>query len=327
MVMNWNLQNLTNSLTWFSGTNKSQPVAYKQMIAGYYDNGAGYWSAQSELQAAEGIPGVQGLMYTTWSVDYSQLENFAAGAKATWPEYVASLSGNNGSFSIHFQDPSGNYVPGGAYLSGPNGQTRLGGNNGTYSLRTLPAGTYQLDFYASGYSHYTNPNIVISPRKATNLTATLTPLKTFSIRLNAGGGSVTDSQGNVWSRDSNYSWGAAYSTTSNIANTSTPALYQDLRWNDGYFDYDFMIPNGKYKVTLKFAEIYSNGPRQRMFDILLQNQTVAKDLDVFAAAGGKNRAYDVTYTVTVTNRLLDIKLAKGSSGWPMISALEIDTAN
>ena len=38
-VMNWNLSNLKNSLTWFSGLNSQQPTAYRQIIAGYYDSG------------------------------------------------------------------------------------------------------------------------------------------------------------------------------------------------------------------------------------------------------------------------------------------------
>jgi hypothetical protein len=89
--MNWNLDQLKPSLTWFSGLDPKQPVAHRQMIAGFYDKGNGTAEATKELKEAAGIPGVIGMMYTTYADDYSQLQNFAAGAKAGWPGYLASL--------------------------------------------------------------------------------------------------------------------------------------------------------------------------------------------------------------------------------------------
>lgn len=92
IILNWNRWNLTNSLNWFAGTNAQQPVAHKQIIAGYYDTGNGTAAAESELAAAAGIAGLLGLMYTTWEDDYSQLENFAAAVHALWPNYLASIA-------------------------------------------------------------------------------------------------------------------------------------------------------------------------------------------------------------------------------------------
>jgi hypothetical protein len=90
-IMNWNVDHLKPSLTWFSGLDPKQPVAHRQMIAGFYDKGNGTAEATKELKEAAGIPGVMGMMYTTYADDYSQLQNFAAGAKAGWPGYLASL--------------------------------------------------------------------------------------------------------------------------------------------------------------------------------------------------------------------------------------------
>jgi len=89
-IMNWNLDKLQKSLGWFAGLEHEQPVAYKQIIAGYYDTGDGAGAARQELQQAAGVPGVSGLMYTTWNDDYSQLENFAKAAKENWGSYAAS---------------------------------------------------------------------------------------------------------------------------------------------------------------------------------------------------------------------------------------------
>lgn len=92
-IMNWNLGNLTNSLKWFSGLNPRQPIHYRQIVAGFYDSGDGGAAAAKELQQSAGIPGITGLMYTTWANNYSQLQAFAAAAKSNWPSYLRSVTG------------------------------------------------------------------------------------------------------------------------------------------------------------------------------------------------------------------------------------------
>lgn len=90
VIMNWNLANLTTSLSWFAGENAGSTHSFQQIIAGYYDTGDGAGAATSELMSASGIPGVKGLMYTTWVPDYSQLAPFATAAQAGWAAYKAS---------------------------------------------------------------------------------------------------------------------------------------------------------------------------------------------------------------------------------------------
>jgi hypothetical protein len=90
-VLNWNLGQLHQSLLWFSGRLSKQPVTHGQIIAGYYDQGDGAAAAREELGAAAGVPGVRGLMYTTWNDDYSQLAPFAQTVRAGWSQYIASL--------------------------------------------------------------------------------------------------------------------------------------------------------------------------------------------------------------------------------------------
>ncbi len=85
-VMNWNGARRRASLAWFANRGN------RQVIAGYYDaaDKNGERAARKELFEANGIDGVQGLMYTTWGNDYSQLESYARGARAQWSEYVAA---------------------------------------------------------------------------------------------------------------------------------------------------------------------------------------------------------------------------------------------
>jgi hypothetical protein len=77
VVMNWHLGS-HDSLAFFAG------LQLPQIIAGYYDSGDGTSAAANELSARQGTPGVIGMMYTTWANDYSQLEAYAASARANW---------------------------------------------------------------------------------------------------------------------------------------------------------------------------------------------------------------------------------------------------
>jgi hypothetical protein len=127
------------------------------------------------------------------------------------------------------------------------------------------------------------------------------------IRISSGG-AYTDSLGQVWSADYGYLQGSTYSTSAAITGTSDQRLYQTERYNVPTLTYQFSVPNGNYTVTLKFAEIYDTAAGQRPMNITLNGTTVATNLDVWTAAGGPNRAYDLSYPVSVTGGQLTITL-------------------
>jgi hypothetical protein len=54
----------------------------------------------------------------------------------------------------------------------------------------------------------------------------------------------------------------------------------------GMSAYRFRVPNGSYKVTLKFCDWGAAKPGQRLFDIKIQGQMVESKLDVPGRAGG-----------------------------------------
>lgn len=90
-ILNWNLDKLKDSLRWFSGLNSEQPIAHQQIVAGFYGRADAAGEARRELAEAAGIPGIRGLMYTTWDNNYSKLQAFADAARAAWPDYVKSV--------------------------------------------------------------------------------------------------------------------------------------------------------------------------------------------------------------------------------------------
>lgn len=93
VMMNWNLGQLHKSLTWFAGKDPSgmQPHGFQQIIAGYYSNPDGGGEAATEMAAAMGVPGVIGVMYTTWDENYSQLQQYADGVRGAWGAYRVSV--------------------------------------------------------------------------------------------------------------------------------------------------------------------------------------------------------------------------------------------
>jgi len=147
-------------------------------------------------------------------------------------------------------------------------------------------------------------------------------------RVNAGGSRYTGSE--VWAADKSYtdgSWGYVggytYSTSAAIANTGDDTLYQSERWWSGNGSYKFDLPNGEYFVTLKFAEIYYSSAASRSFDVVIEGRTVLANFDIFQQAGGKNRAIDRTFPVTVNDGQLNIGFVP-RVGAPKVNAIAVE---
>jgi endoglucanase len=145
-----------------------------------------------------------------------------------------------------------------------------------------------------------------------------------TVRIKAGAtASYTDSNGNAWLSDQGFADGETIARAGElpIANTKDPALYRTERYSMTAFAYK--LPNGKYTVKLHFAETFEeiNGPGQRVFSFKVQGQEF-KDFDVFAKAGGVQRAYIETVNVEVTDGKLGITFTPNVQN-PEINGIEI----
>ena len=83
-----------------------------------------------------------------------------------------------------------------------------------------------------------------------------------------------------------------------------------------------MVDNGSYTVNLKFAELYFTSAGQRVFDIVINGQTVQSNFDIVARAGGANRAVESLHTWVINDGVIDIQLI-GVTENPKINAIEI----
>ena len=162
--------------------------------------------------------------------------------------------------------------------------------------------------------------------KSATATVNLLPPASFTpIFVNSGGAAYTDSLGNVWKTDTGFTGGSTASTTSNIANTPDPKLYQTERY--GNSSYVFTVPAGSYTVILKFAEIYWTATGKRLFNTTINGTQVLTNFDIVAAAGAAFTAIDRSFPVTVTGNSITIQFSTGSADLPKISAIEIKAAS
>jgi hypothetical protein len=150
------------------------------------------------------------------------------------------------------------------------------------------------------------------------------PSPEVSIRVTSATSSYTDSLGQVWAADSHFSGGQEFSASSPISNTSTPALYQSEHY--GNFSYSFDVPNGTYKVTLKFAEIYWSSAGSRVFNVSINGEQVLSNFDIFADAGAANTADDKSFVTEVDNGNITIQF-QSVVDQAKISSIEIVSAS
>lgn len=143
------------------------------------------------------------------------------------------------------------------------------------------------------------------------------------IRIKAGSSApFTDSSGNVWEAEQGFEGGETIERPGiTIANTKEAGLFQSEHYSMNSFS--TKVPNGKYEAKLYFAETFEGitGAGQRVFSFSVQGHEF-KDFDVFAKAGGANRAYIETVPVEVTDGTFKVTFTSNLEN-PQINAIEL----
>ncbi|HUI56567.1 MAG TPA: malectin domain-containing carbohydrate-binding protein [Bryobacteraceae bacterium] len=129
--------------------------------------------------------------------------------------------------------------------------------------------------------------------------------KVEPVRIRAGWtASWQDPAGQQWLADSYFLGGNALVRTTNpVRNSVLPgmALYASERW--GHFSYSVPVPDGRYRVTLKFCEGHYGrgntgvgGLGSRAFDVYCNGVALLRNFDIFKEAGGGGRPLDRTFS-------------------------------
>ena len=206
-------------------------------------------------------------------------------------------------------------------------------NNGTDYLPWTPSvGNHTLTA-----TPYSGSNASGTAGTARTITFTVTDQSTGSsiIAINAGGGAV-DTFGTDASFGSQECCGAAGKTsavteaisTNGVTNPAPQSVYQTRRYEvaPNYFVYFFnnLTPSTTYKVRLHFAENIYNSSGQRQFNVSIQGKLVLSNFDIFAVAGGKNRAVVQEFLATTNNiGYLTLRFDPGSASNPQINGIEL----
>ena len=112
-----------------------------------------------------------------------------------------------------------------------------------------------------------------------------------------------------------------------VTGTKDEELYRyGAHWKD--FVVNVTVGPGTYYARLKFAETQLAGPRQRAMTVQVNGRNVVEGFDVFATAGGGNRAVDLVFNgLKPRNGMITVRLTgdilEGRQAEAMLQALEV----
>lgn len=123
------------------------------------------------------------------------------------------------------------------------------------------------------------------------------------------GGSATTADGIEYADDRFASGGSPHSVTDSISGTADAELYQSERY--GALTYKIPVTNDTYDVKLSFAELYVTSAGARVFDVVIEGETVLSSFDLYTEAGGAFTAFDQTFEdIVVSDEELTIELSE-----------------
>lgn len=144
---------------------------------------------------------------------------------------------------------------------------------------------------------------------------------TAPLRLAAAKVAVADSSARLWKSDADYAVGGRLdATTSGIARTSSPQLYQHARLGGSGYRIPVGAP-GTYFVDMFTAEWQGRLPGQRVWNVTAEGHRVATSVDA-AASAGPQTAWHVMFAVPVTDGQLDLDL-DSVAGSPLVGAVAV----
>ena len=173
-------------------------------------------------------------------------------------------------------------------------------------------------------SKETAPVLSTPTMPAISIASNAAPAPVFqSVRIKAGSSEpIVDHDGNLWLPDQGFADGKTIERPHlAIVNTTDPELYRSERY--GMTSFSYPVPNGKYLVKLHFAETYEaiTGPDERVFTFIVEGHEF-KNFDVWAEAGGAQRACVKTVNTEVADGVLNIYFIPQRQN-PQINGIEI----
>jgi len=141
------------------------------------------------------------------------------------------------------------------------------------------------------------------------------------IYFTMGSQSIETADGNVWAAAGYVADGTPFVSPAPVLGTDDQKLYQTQRTGITSLKVPD-LPNGRYKVSLLFADTESSAKGQRVFDLFVEGAQEKGGLDIFRKAGGTSKAYVYDFNASVKDGQLDIEF-RPVAGAPILSAFEL----
>jgi fibronectin type 3 domain-containing protein len=201
-------------------------------------------------------------------------------------------------------------------------------SGGPYTTITSPTGTSYTDTgVTNGTTYYyvvTAVNTQGESLPSSEANATPQSANSAVYRINSGGTAV-----GLFSADQYFDNGGTAVTsnfidTSMVANPAPQAVYQSFHRNSFTYTFSNLTPSGSYTVRLHFADLSSTAAGQNSTTVWINGTTVITSLDIYAAAGGANKAL-IEQLVANANAsgVLTVSFLNGASGAGQINGIEI----
>lgn len=148
----------------------------------------------------------------------------------------------------------------------------------------------------------TNMSFIIAIVVQLMLSASLSAAYDVVYAINAGGDSMTDSNGIFFEsdlHDGKTGTASDFGKQMQIGRVveEDQLLYQTERYHTESFYYDIPIPgDGVYALVLKFSEVYFDSAHMKVFDVVLNSaHTIVDKLDIFKLVGKGNAHDEIVY--------------------------------
>ena len=202
--------------------------------------------------------------------------------------------------------------------------TATGGTGGVnYWVAT--AGTHTVTAWVDDVNRISESNEnnnKLTQTSSVGSSTSLTPV----VQIDSGsGGAVSPFAADVdFNTGNEFSSGSAIDVSA-AANSAPAAVYQTCRWASSF---SYVIPGlqagGAYTVRLHFAELTWTAAGQRKFNVAVNGTNVLSGFDVFAAAGGANKAITEQFSTTANSSgQITIAFTQAGADNPMVSGIEV----
>jgi fibronectin type 3 domain-containing protein len=208
--------------------------------------------------------------------------------------------------------------------------TSAGAENATPLASNVTASTYTDTTVVAGIAYFYQAAAVnsagISARSNEAMATTSQGSSGPAIyQINSGGPALAP-----FAADAFFDTGATSNTgnpvsTAGVANAAPMAVYQTDRFG-GNFTYTLpgLTPGASYAIRLHFAETFWTAAAKRQFNVAINGLSVLSNFDIFASAGGANKALVETFTTTANSSgQVVIAFTRGSADLPKANAIEV----